>query len=482
MYKKKSNGWAKHVDFLALDLACLHFSFILSYIIRHGFVNPYGTQLYRGMAIFVTIADLVGMFLLGTLNGVVRRSNYKEFAETFKQTLAVFFLAVLYLFSIQESYEYSRVTLFLMSVIYLITSYLVRIWRKYAIVHNHSSKHRRSMLAVTTSDLARDVVAGLLQNNYDAVSLTGIAIADRDMTGSVIEGVPVVAGADNVIEYVCHEWVDEVFTAFTNPAPYQDLIDRFALMGVTVHERLNVDADRLGRKQLVEKVNGYTVLTTSINYANTLQSFIKRAGDILGGALGCVMTGIIFIFLAPVIYFSSPGPIFFSQERVGKNGKRFKMYKFRTMVMGADGLKKELMEQNRVKDDRMFKMEFDPRIIGNKILPDGRKKKGVGQFIRDLSLDEFPQFFNVLKGDMSLVGTRPPTVDEWEKYELHHRARLAIKPGITGMWQVNGRSNITDFEEVVRLDTQYICEWNLWLDLKILFKTVAVVFKKEGSM
>ena len=136
------------------------------------------------------------------------------------------------------------------------------------------------------------------------------------------------------------------------------------------------------------------------------------------------------------------------------------------------------MKQNRVSDGLMFKMENDPRVIGSEKGPG----KGIGNFIRKTSLDEFPQFFNVLKGDMSLIGTRPPTVDEWEKYELHHRARLAIKPGLTGMWQVSGRSDITDFEEVVRLDKEYITNWNIGLDIKILFKTVLVVFKKDGSM
>ena len=146
------------------------------------------------------------------------------------------------------------------------------------------------------------------------------------------------------------------------------------------------------------------------------------------------------------------------------------------MYMDAEERKKELMEQNTIKDGMMFKMEDDPRIIHGK-----NGKKGIGHFIRNTSIDEFPQFFNVLKGDMSLVGTRPPTPDEWEKYEMHHRARLAIKPGVTGMWQVNGRSDIKDFEEVVELDTQYIQQWSLGLDIKILFKTVEVVLKQEGT-
>lgn len=140
------------------------------------------------------------------------------------------------------------------------------------------------------------------------------------------------------------------------------------------------------------------------------------------------------------------------------------------MYMDAEERKKELMAQNKM-DGFMFKMDDDPRII-----------KGIGHFIRKTSIDEFPQFWNILKGDMSLVGTRPPTVDEWEKYEEHHRMRLAIKPGLTGMWQANGRSDITDFEEVVKLDVQYIQNWSIGLDIKLILKTVLVVLKHEGSV
>ena len=152
------------------------------------------------------------------------------------------------------------------------------------------------------------------------------------------------------------------------------------------------------------------------------------------------------------------------------------------MYLDAEELKAELMKDNKLGDAKMFKLDFDPRVIGNEILPDGTKKTGIGNFIRSTSLDEFPQFWNVLKGDMSIVGTRPPLIGEVSEYELHHRARLAIKPGITGMWQVSGRSDITDFEEVVELDKEYIENWNIGLDIKILFKTVMVVFKKEGSV
>ena len=164
------------------------------------------------------------------------------------------------------------------------------------------------------------------------------------------------------------------------------------------------------------------------------------------------------------------------------NGKKFQIMKIRSMYMDADKRKQELMEQNRVKDGMMFKLDWDPRIIGNEILPDGTRKTGIGEFIRKTSLDEFPQFFNVLKGEMSLVGTRPPTLDEWAKYSPHHRARMAVKPGITGMWQVSGRSKITDFEQVVALDQKYIDNWSVWLDFKILAKTVQVVAQHDGAV
>ena len=210
--------------------------------------------------------------------------------------------------------------------------------------------------------------------------------------------------------------------------------------------------------------------------------FLKRVFDIICGLLGSILTLVICIFIGPAIYIASPGPIFFSQERVGKNGKKFKMYKFRSMYLDAEERKAELMKDNKLGDGKMFKIDFDPRVIGNKVMPDGSHKTGIGEFIRKTSLDEFPQFYNVLKGDMSIVGTRPPLISETNLYDYQHFARLTIKPGITGMWQVSGRSEITDFDEVVKLDKYYIENWNLGLDIEILLKTVLVVVCKKGAV
>ena len=295
--------------------------------------------------------------------------------------------------------------------------------------------------------------------------------------------IPVVAYRDDIVDAVCRRWVDEVLIVQHQGASHPgELMSDLAGMGVVVHLGLFCSGEDSGMKQFVGHLGDYTVLTSSISYATPLQQFAKRAMDIVGGFAGCIATGLLFLVLAPAILTVSPGPVFFMQERIGRNGKRFKIYKFRSMYMDAEERKKELMEKNRVGSGLMFKMEADPRIIGCKVLPDGTVKKGFGNFMRDHSLDEFPQFFNVLKGDMSLVGTRPPTPDEWEQYEPHHRARMAVRPGITGLWQVSGRSRITDFEEVVRLDTKYITEWSMGLDLRILLKTVKVVLGKDGAM
>lgn len=288
--------------------------------------------------------------------------------------------------------------------------------------------------------------------------------------------------ADSVRSFLCREWVDEVVISIPKEHAYPtELLDSLTQMGIVVHLEMETLSD-MPWQQRVESIGGKTVITMSMNMATPTQLFLKRSLDIVGGIVGCALTAVLTLIIGPLIYIQSPGPIFFSQTRIGKNGKPFQMYKFRSMYLDAEARKAELMAQNRVGSGLMFKLDYDPRIIGSKKLPDGTVKKGIGNYIRDWSLDEFPQFWNVLKGDLSLVGTRPPTLDEWEKYEPHHRARMASKPGITGMWQVSGRSKITDFERVVALDKKYIQEWSMGLDIKILLQTILVVLRREGSM
>ena len=195
----------------------------------------------------------------------------------------------------------------------------------------------------------------------------------------------------------------------------------------------------------------------------------RRTQDVILSSLALVVLSPVMLATAIAIVVDDPsaGPVF-SQERIGRNGKPFKFYKFRSMCPNAEAKLDDLLDQNEM-DGPVFKIKDDPRITR------------VGKFIRKTSIDELPQFWNVLRGDMSLVGTRPPTVDEFEHYEAKHKCRLSMTPGLTGLWQISGRSDIKDFDEVVRLDMQYIDNWSILKDIKILILTVKVVLTGRGS-
>lgn len=463
-------------------MICLQIAFMLAYFIKNGNIHLYNNFLYRNMAIIIELADLMVLLIFGTLKGVLKRGHYQEFVKTLKHGFIVCLLAVLYLFTVQKGIFFSRFILFLTIGIYFILTYVVReLWKSH-IKKGVNSGKRRKLLIVSSSSIADRVIENINKTNYSRYDIVGIAILDKNLVGNQINDVSVVASNETVGMYACKEWVDEVLIVLSKEIAYPNtLIEQLTLAGITVHMNLAKVVNSPGKKQFVEKIGDYTVLTTSINYASLNELFLKRVFDIICGLLGCILTLAICIFIGPAIYFASPGPIFFSQERVGKNGKKFKMYKFRSMYLDAEERKAELMKDNKLGDGKMFKLDFDPRVIGNKVMPDGSHKTGIGEFIRKTSLDEFPQFFNVLKGDMSVVGTRPPLISETNLYEYQHFARLAIKPGITGMWQSHGRSDV-DFEHRLLLDEYYYRNWSFWLDVTLLFKTIKQVLYGRGAV
>ncbi|EQB22656.1 Undecaprenyl-phosphate galactosephosphotransferase [Dehalobacter sp. UNSWDHB] len=263
--------------------------------------------------------------------------------------------------------------------------------------------------------------------------------------------------------------VDQV--VFALPKGYTEELDPYIKiclqMGITVQLVLNYFLNMA--KAYSSMLGPMPVLTFHTVSLNPVPQTIKRTMDILGALVGIIITLIASIFIVPAIKLDSSGPIFFKQKRVGRYGRIFNCYKFRTMCINAEEKKKELESMNEYKNGLFFKIKKDPRITK------------VGAFLRKTSLDEFPQFFNVLKGDMSLVGTRPPTLEEVAQYDIEHWRRISIKPGITGNWQINGRSSIVDFDEIVSLDTQYIDKWSIWLDVSIILKTVLKVVKRDSA-
>lgn len=246
------------------------------------------------------------------------------------------------------------------------------------------------------------------------------------------------------------------------------IVDMCMEMGITIKIIMNaytlVDA-----RNYVNNVGTYPVVTYHRICLSPWALVAKRIIDVFGAIIGITIASPVMLITAIAIKLDSKGPVIFKQRRVGQNGRHFNMYKFRSMCVDAEDKKKELLTKNEVEGNLMFKIKDDPRITR------------VGHIIRKTSIDELPQFFNVLIGNMSLVGTRPPTIDEVDLYRRSHWRRISIKPGITGMWQANGRSSIKDFDRIVELDTEYIDHWSIFLDFKILIKTVLSVFSKDGA-
>ena len=379
---------------------------------------------------------------------------------------------------------------------YTLACFMMRVlWKEYLRKRHHLKNHT-GMLIVSGRDRLRRVVTTLVNHKYKSYRFVGVALMENEydletvekdlsdiMHGEkVIDALRVVANRDTLIQYLINSWVDEVYLDIpAGTAMPVELINEIMGMGITVHVAMN-EMDQLeARYKNVEWVCGQLAVTTSLGYVSGRDLLLKRIMDIIGGLIGSVITLLLTIVLGPFICAASPGPIFFKQIRIGENGRQFNMYKFRSMYMDAEKRKKEVAASQGKEDHLMFKMDHDPRIIGQVQRPDGTWKKGIGGWMRELSLDEFPQFFNVLRGDMSMVGTRPPTLDEWARYEPYHRGRMSTKPGITGLWQTSGRSQIQDFDKVVQLDREYIENWSLMLDCKILLRTIWVVLLRKGA-
>lgn len=468
MYKSLNSKLSKNIDFIIIDLACLQVSFIISYIYRHGLSLPYNNTIYLRIGLLLVIFHICIVFITDCYSGILRRTKFDEFKTIIKYNCILLAVVLAYMFLIKQSSAYSRQMFIIFWGLSNIIMYIAHNLEKYYVNSLANNENfGEHLLIISKKDLVEECTKKFISNGKNYIKLIGIVIIDENMIGSEVSGVPVVANYDSMIEYARTNVVDQVMIN-TFDSKVEGIAKKLMEMGITLHINIDSITSNILNAE-VQKVNGTNVLTTSINIVTPRQLFIKRLISIVLAIFGIIATAVAFVIFAPIIYIQSPGPIFFSQERVGKNGRRFRIYKFRSMYMDSEELKKDLIDKNKI-NGLMFKIADDPRVTP------------IGKFLRASSIDEFPQFWNILKGDMSLVGTRPPTVEEYEQYALHHKQRLSTKPGLTGMWQVSGRSNITDFEEVVKLDTEYIKNWSLGLDMKIILKTVGVVLSRKGSI
>ncbi len=463
-------GWLRHLDFIVIDICAMELSLMLTQC-----VYP---LLFRGEAaafwqlyFFTPLLHLSLTVMFCTCNGILERGRLKELASVLRLECLVFCVLCFsaYFLRFMPNLPWRALDVYFMFCIP--ATWALRCLQKFYLKRRYNKiKYSRQILVVATEAAARDMIRIITASVIRNYRFFGLAIIDRPMVGENIQGVAVCADQDSLIRCVMDQVIDEVVINIPDQSGANLKLARtFLEMGVTVHIYME-EVYRSLPNRSVSNVFGYNVLTTAISSISFRQSLFKRLMDIIGGLAGCILTVFLTLFIGPAVFLKSPGPIFFSQIRAGKRGRPFKIYKFRSMYMDAEQRKAGLMRQNKVPGGMMFKIDHDPRII-----------KGVGTFIRRASLDEFPQFWNVLKGDMSMVGTRPPTMDEYARYSPHHKRRLTMQPGITGLWQVSGRSRLTDFEEVVRLDTEYIANWSLGLDLKILLKTVRNMIKNDDA-
>lgn len=454
----------KKTALFLVDCFSVGVSYLLASYLRFGQMAPISN---RSIFVFGLLFSALFDFFTEWNDGFLTRNNTGEVGNVFFSNLYLFLAILAYNFAIQNSGGLSRtfVAAFfgLNFLVQLGTrTILKRVAPKYSALGQGPVR-----VLMIVEEKNRERVEKQFVSGTGHQVIGHIVINDHSACGEV-ENERIETSLNQLALALVQYSFDEVFivTPDYSTDELRNLILDFENMGVTC--RYGLDLPDLSSQKKLTIYGNYPVVTYAINRIDPVELIFKRIGDILGAIIGLVLCGIIWLFVAPAIKLDSPGPVIFSQIRIGKNGRRFKFYKFRSMYIDAEERKKELMEKNEV-NGLMFKINDDPRITK------------VGKFIRKTSLDEFPQFWNVLIGDMSLVGTRPPTEEEFEHYNEHYRRRLSMTPGITGLWQVSGRSDIKDFDEVVKLDLEYIDNWSIGLDIKILLETIGAIFRRKGA-
>ncbi len=453
------------------DLASILAAFIAATYIRFGNFRDMGDKsIHFLVCLCLMLFCTMYSFFFDWNRNFLRRSIWKEGMAVVQYNAIMLLVVNLLMTMMKWADVFSRLVLIYFLILNILLSFLIHmIIKKTMHTYYSSGQNVVKVLVVTQSNLIDETLDRLEKDLDIFYQIVALACVDYNMEGKKIRNIPVVAGKEDLIEVATQMALDEAFLNLPgiSQSSMENIIHGFEDMGVDCHYSLELPGGDSNRSK-VESFGNYTVITYTRFQSSYKRMMIKRVMDILGGLVGMLITLLFLPFVAAAIKLDSKGPVFFSQIRIGRNGRRFKIYKFRSMYIDAEERKKELEAKNEMQG-LMFKIENDPRITK------------VGAFLRKTSIDELPQFYNVFKGDMSLVGTRPPTADEFEKYNQYYRRRISMTPGLTGMWQVSGRSDIEDFDDVVKYDLEYIDNWSLRLDIKILFQTIGVVLFGKGA-
>lgn len=467
---KERAGFLKKANII-LDSVIVISAFALSFHIRDLFGSLKAFAYYDWLLLFVIPVWLI----LLDRNGFYSSQRYRSFWSIVTGLATVTVIGGLLSSSVIYMLEprgYSRsffitflVLSFLMLAIeQLLVRHILRLLRL-------EGYNYRNVLLVGTGDSTSKLLALFDRNEWWGIKVAGVLRINDSYLYSTFCGTPVLGSLDDLASVCKSHTIDEVIFCDSKEESRFDLAIHIRLldeMGITSRTVLNSFYSFDGKKE-VGLLNGEVPLLTFRPVSvDANQLFYKRCLDIVGSLVGLTVTVCLLPFIALAVKLESRGPVLFGQTRVRENGRTFTCWKFRSMYQDAEARKQELMHLNEM-EGAIFKMKNDPRVTR------------VGAFLRKTSLDELPQFWNVLVGEMSLVGTRPPTPAEVAGYLNWQRKRICMKPGITGLWQVSGRNSITDFDDVVKLDLEYIDSWSIATDIRLILRTIKVVFFREGA-
>ncbi len=467
----KMNNQLSFVIFI-IDIITMGASFLLASLIRFGGFNEVPVLAGHIGILWFFIAVYLLITAFSSYQGKwVYLSARSELYNILEKHLYLITFVLIYMFVTKQSDMYSRIQFASFFIIDIILMFVVHMLFRHTIIKLFKkTSYCERVLLITEQAYAEDIIKRIRMTKNWYFRIKGIVIIDKDLKGTQIEGIDVIADGTDYYKAVRLKAFDSVLInepslSYKN---WETVISQFVDMGIIVHFNLPEYDIKISAGRKLEYIGLLGVVTYGKYEYSFVQIIIKRFMDIIGGLVGMFFFGLAMLIFGPLTKLDSKGPVLFKQQRIGKNGRVFEIYKFRSMYIDAEERKAELMKHNEMQG-QMFKMKNDPRITR------------IGKILRKTSIDELPQFYNVLKGDMSLVGTRPPTVDEFNNYEPYQRKRISIKPGITGMWQVSGRSSITNFDDIVKLDCEYIDNWSIAKDIKILIKTIWVVIFGRGA-
>lgn len=460
---------------LLFDLFATALSFFLTFPIRSLLIKiyPFGAsiEIENYLPLLIPILFIWTILFQVQYNAVNLR--YTSFQNELKRILKIVIWGEILLFMLLFSF---RINVISRTFVWLFgcTNFALLLFEKYCLLltleyFRQKGINRRKALIVADGEGSKRMVDYIQKYSDWGLDIVGFLDANGHEVGSDYYGSKILGRLENLPEVLHNHFIEEVIFALplSKLEKAKDLLQLCETEGM----QTRIISDFYGGLAVqteVEMVHGLPIITYSTTPIKEWDLFFKRVIDIMLSGIGLVLLSPIFLITSLAIKLSSPGPIFYRWHVVGLNKKKFISYKFRTMVNNADDLKKKLIAHNEM-NGVVFKMKNDPRITK------------VGRILRKFSLDELPQLFSVLKGDMSLVGPRPPLATEIPAFKNWHRRKLSVKPGITCLWQCNGRNHINDFDDWVKMDLQYIDQWSLWLDFKILLKTIPAVLTGRGA-